>query len=295
MKESELDSVFKDFLAYLEKEKFFSHHTISAYRRDIQRFLLFLKSKKVFSAKLASYELLIEYIRILRESGYANVSVVRMVNAIRSFFRFLYFEEYIEDSIILDFPVPKAQDKIPEILDPDEVETLLAQADESTVIGLRNKAIMKLLYDSGLRVSEVCDLNISDMHRDFIAIRGKGNKDRIVPVGSRALATLEVYIKKHRSKSPDSPALFVSSTGKRIDRVTIWRFIKNYATSAGIQKSISPHTLRHSFATHLLEKGTDIRVIQEILGHEEIQTTSKYIHLSTAALQKEYKKCHPRK
>ena len=154
MKESELDSVFKDFLVYLEKEKFFSHHTISAYRRDIQRFLLFLKSKKVFSAKLASYELLIEYIRILRETGYANVSVVRMVNAIRSFFRFLYFEEYIEDSIILDFPVPKAQDKIPEILDPGEVEALLAQADESTVVGLRNKAIMKLLYDSGLRVSD---------------------------------------------------------------------------------------------------------------------------------------------
>lgn len=295
MGKSELDSIFNDFLVYLEKEKFFSQHTIVAYRRDIHRFLLFLKSKKVCSAKSANYELLIEYIRVLRESGYANVSVVRMVNAIRSFFRFLYFEEYIEDSIILDFPVPKTQDKIPELLTLDEVEALLAEADESEVIGLRNKSIMKLLYDSGLRVSEVCDLDISDIHRDVITIRGKGNKDRIVPVGPRALSTVKRYIKKYRSKSPDSPALFVSSTGKRIDRVTIWRFIKKYAASAGIEKSISPHTLRHSFATHLLEKGTDIRVIQEILGHEEIQTTSKYIHLSTAALQKEYEKCHPRK
>jgi integrase/recombinase XerD len=295
MKTNEFYSILQDFLTYLEKEKFFSSHTISAYRRDVRRYIQFLDSKNVFLPENATYNHLLEYIETLRRAGYANISVVRMINAIRSFFKFLYFEEYIEDTLILDFPVPKTQDKIPEMLTMEEVKSLLDQAKESSPSGLRNKAIMKLLYDGGLRVSEVCAIDRSDIYSEgLVAAKGKGNKHRIVPIGERTAAMIQRYIKESRKDTFDSPALFITGTGKRIDRVTIWRFIKTYAKSAGIKKSISPHTLRHSFATHLLEKGIDIRIIQEMLGHEDIGTTSKYIHITIPTLKKEFFKCHPR-
>ncbi len=295
MSKNELYSILADFLVYLEKEKFFSHHTISAYRRDIRRYIQFLNSKNVLSPENATYVHLLEYIESLRRAEYANISVVRMINAIRSFFKFLYFEEYIEETLSLDFPVPKAQDKIPEMLTMEEVKSLLDQAKDCDLSGIRNKAIMKLLYDGGLRVSEVCALDTSDIYSEgLVAAKGKGNKHRIVPIGKRTAAMIKRYVKETRKGTPDSPPLFTTGTGRRIDRVTIWRMIKKYAKSAGITKSISPHTLRHSFATHLLEKGTDIRIIQEILGHEEIGTTSKYIHITMPTLKKEFFKCHPR-
>lgn len=293
MEKIKTKNLLDDFLIYLEKEKFFSHHTVSAYRRDIIRFLEFLDLKKCFFPEEARYEEFLEYTQILRDIGYAPISIIRMLNAIRSFFKFLYIEEYIEDTLIIDFPLPKSSDKIPAMLTVEEVKSLLDQANKESFQSSRNRCIMKLLYDAGLRVSEACGLDKADIYKDgLVLVRGKGGKQRIVPIGDRTAETIKKYL-SHPDR-PDSPTLFITRSSRRLDRVTVWRFIKRYAKTAGIEKSISPHTLRHSFATHLLEKGTDIRIIQEMLGHEGIHTTSKYIHITVPTLKKEFYKCHPR-
>ena len=289
-----MKSAIKEYILFIEHEKLYSHHTVSAYRRDLVKFATFLRELKVFSFNAITYDILLEYLGRLKNAGYANISIIRMVNAARSLFRFLLNEDIIEEHIILDLPIPKAGDSVPNVLSVTEVQMLLDQPDITNESGLRNLAIMTLMYESGLRVSEVCGLKISNMEGDFVRVVGKGDKQRIVPLGPRTLQLVEAYLEKYRGKYIDSPTLFVTTTGRGMDRVTIWRFIKKYKNRAGIKKSISPHTLRHSFATHLLEKGMDIRIIQEMLGHDEIQTTSKYLHVGLPNIKKEFYKCHPR-
>lgn len=215
-----------------------------------------------------------------------------MLISLKVFFRFLYREKIIEKDISQSMESPKLWQLIPEVLTLEEVERLLNASPVQTYLGARDRAILEVLYASGLRVSEVCSLTLHCVGEDALRVLGKGGKERVVPVGKKALNALDHYLcfRDHFQ----SETLFLSQKGKALDRVIIWRMIKHYAKQAGIQKSISPHTFRHSFATHLLENGADLRVIQEMLGHASIATTDRYTHVTASRLHSSFSQFHPR-
>lgn len=283
-----------DFLSYIGSEKGLARNTIAAYRQDIHAFCCFLRQKGVCEFTQVSHEDIIAHLACLRRQNYASSSVCRALVAIKVFFRFLKKEKTVSDNAALFLDSPKLWQHIPEVLGYDEVDRLLKQPDVGHWIGSRDKAIFEILYASGLRVSEVCNLNIHDVDDSFVKVKGKGGKERIVPVGKAAIDAIDAYLANFRKDTETEKALFLSKNGKRIDRMTIWKQIKLYAKQAGIHKEISPHTLRHSFATHLLENGADLRVIQEMLGHANIGTTDRYTHISQRHLTDAFSKFHPR-
>jgi integrase/recombinase XerD len=218
-----------------------------------------------------------------------------MLIAIKVFFRFLKKEGVVTTDLACYFETPKIWQLIPEVLHTEEIDLLLAQPKRDDRIGTRDKAILELLYATGMRVSELCDLNLNDLSDTFVKVRGKGNKERVVPVGKKAIEAVDYYLIHFRGECVDENGpLFVSNTGKRIDRMTVWKQVKLYAKKAGITKEISPHTLRHSFATHLLERGADLRLIQDMLGHEDIATTDRYTHVTGERLKAAFNAFHPR-
>ena len=233
----------------------------------------------------------------LTDQNYATSSISRNLISIKVLFRFLKRERIINNNVALYLETPKLWQLIPEVLSLDEVERLLQQPDPNHPYGARDKAILELLYASGLRVSEVCCIKINDVDDDCVRAFGKGSKERLVPLGKHALAAIDHYLNIFRDQvdSEKQKALFVTKGGKPIDRVSVWRMIKDYAKKAGITKNISPHTLRHSFATHLLDNGAELRVIQEMLGHASITSTDRYTHVSKAHVQKAFDAFHPRK
>lgn len=284
-----MDDQLREFLSYLGSEKGLSKNTLEAYGRDIRFFSRFLKGKKVEGA---GKEEVLSFFRILKDRGYASSSLGRMVIALKVFFRFLKREKVIENDPTLHLDSPKLWQLVPEVLTIQEVALLLSQIDPQTLDGVRDLAIFKLLYASGLRVSELCSLNIQDVGDAALRVKGKGGKERVVPIAKSALDAIDHYLGKFREDKEE--ALFISPRGKRVDRVTIWSRVKFYAKKAGITKTISPHTLRHSFATHLLENGADLRIIQEMLGHSSIATTDRYTHISHKHLHEAFEKFHPR-
>lgn len=193
------------------------------------------------------------------------------------------------------FETPKIWQLVPEVLQIEEIDLLLAQAKGEDRIGSRDRAILELMYATGMRVSELCGLSMNDLSDTFVKVRGKGSKERMIPVGKKAIEAVDHYLIHYRGEAAeDNGPLFVTASGKRIDRMTIWKQVKMYAKKAGITKSISPHTLRHSFATHLLERGADLRLIQDMLGHEDIGTTDRYTHVTGTRLRAAFKAFHPR-
>lgn len=202
----------------------------------------------------------------------------------------------IANNVTLYLESPKIWQLIPEVLSVEEMERLLAQPDPETNVGSRDRAILEMLYGSGLRVSEVCGLKIHDVDDKFVKVFGKGSKERVVPVGAKAIEAVDHYLARFRDQTDSSrqQALFVNQRGKPIDRIFVWKMIKRYANEAGIVKNISPHTLRHSFATHLLDNGADLRVIQEMLGHASISSTDRYTHISKSRLHEAFGKFHSR-
>lgn len=232
------------------------------------------------------------FFRLFKERGYASSSLCRTLVAIKVFFRFLKREGIISLDPTLHLDSPKFWQLIPEVLTIEEASRLLAQPYPRTSTGARDKAILETLYASGLRVSELCGLNIQDVGDDAVRVKGKGSKERIVPIAPSALSAIDHYLGKFREDKEG--ALFIGTKGKRVDRVAVWSRVKFYAKKAGITKKISPHTLRHSFATHLLENGADLRVIQEMLGHASISTTDRYTHISHKHLHDAFEKFHPR-
>jgi integrase/recombinase XerD len=268
-----------DFLLYLGSEKGLSPHTIEAYRRDVTSFCR--QNGEV-----------LDFLRRLKEEEYATSSICRALVAVKMFFRFLKKEGLVDNDPTLYLDSPKLWQLIPEVLTTVEVTRLLAMPDVTEEVGTRDKAILQVIYASGLRVSELCGLNITDVDDTFVRVRGKGNKERIVPIAKSAIEAVDDYL--HRFRQDGEGPLFVSSKGKRIDRITVWARVKFYGKKAGIAKEISPHTLRHSFATHLLENGADLRVIQEMLGHANIGTTDRYTHVSQKHLHDAFAKFHPR-
>ncbi|MFA5250914.1 MAG: site-specific tyrosine recombinase/integron integrase [Parachlamydiales bacterium] len=276
------------FLIYLSSEKGLSKNTLEAYQRDLTALFSFVK-KGAFEKKD-----LVDYFAFLKEQNYASASICRAFVSVRIFLRFLKKEGLIQKADLeQSLEMPKIWQLVPEVLSYGEVERLLEQPQKTGFIGLRDKAILELLYATGIRVSELCSLKILDVDDQFVKVRGKGNKERLVPIGRTALAAIDSYLKVFESREE---WLFVTKKGRPIDRITVWQRIKFYAKKARIARyqKISPHTLRHSFATHLLEKGADIRLIQEMLGHEDIATTDRYTHISLSHLKKTFEQFHPR-
>lgn len=281
---------------YIASEKGLSLNTIEAYQRDLFAFINYLKSKNIDQIVDVKQESIINYLALMQTKKYATSSIARALIAIKVFFRFLKRERVLDQNIAIYIDSPKLWQLIPEVLTSNEVERLFAQPDKKTYIGSRDLAILEVIYASGLRVSELCSLKLYDIGDTFLKVLGKGRKERIIPVGKKAIAAVDHYLLFHRCNydSETLEFLFLSERGKPINRISVWKMIKGYAKKAGISKNISPHTLRHSFATHLLDNDADLRVIQEMMGHACISSTDRYLHMSRAKVQEAFYNFHPK-
>ncbi|CCB85850.1 tyrosine recombinase xerD [Parachlamydia acanthamoebae UV-7] len=298
--ESTLKALFfreiKDFLVFIRSEKGLSSNTIEAYMRDVQNFANYAWQQEVRRYQAVEPEHLIAFLGSLKSADYATSTISRTLVSLKVFFGFLKREGTIEQDPSMLLESPKLWQLLPDILDIEEVDLLMNQPDTKTAKGVRDRAIFELLYGSGLRVSEVCTLTIYSIDDQYIRVYGKGSKERIVPIGSQALMAVDQYLSLYRWQwdSEKEQSLFVTLRGKSMDRISIWRSIKEYAQQAGITKTISPHTLRHSFATHLLNNGADLRVIQDLLGHANISSTDRYTRVSSSHLQEAFHRFHPK-
>lgn len=298
----EWDIYIKGYRAYMQVERSMPANTVSAYLRDVEKLAGFLNTgQRVVQPSCVRPEHLQEFISTIAGIGVAASSQARIISGIRSFFKYLLLENEIRNDPTELLEMPRIGRKLPEVLTTDEVERLLGTIDLSTPTGERNKAIVEVLYGCGLRVSELVNLKIADLHyeENYITVTGKGDKQRIVPLGNAALSQLRRYIREVRIhqdiKKGQEQYIFLNKSGSRLTRAMIFHIIKTLAGIAGIKKSISPHTFRHSFATHLVENGADLRAVQEMLGHASITTTEIYTHIDREYLRQNILKYHPRK
>lgn len=281
-----------DFLDHLRSERGLSSHTIEAYGRDVRAFQTFLGSSDWQSVQP---ETILSFLDSLKKNAYSTATLCRMLVALKVFFRFLKKEGAIKADLGQSFVTPKLWQLVPEVLSFEEVEELLQGPGADDFLGARDRAILELLYATGMRVTELCQLRLNDLSDTFVKVRGKGKKERLIPVGKKAIEAVDHYLLQFRGKmeEPEAP-LFITKGGKPIDRIAVWERVKFYAKKAGIRKEVSPHTLRHSFATHLLENGADLRLIQDMLGHEDIGTTDRYTHVTGSRIKKLFQTFHPR-
>ncbi len=288
------------FLRHLELEKGYSGNTLAAYRNDLEQFVQAMEEEGFSSWQQITQDVLVDYIMSLREREYASSTVARKIAALKSFFHFLASEEMISDDPTLNLDSPKVKKRLPVTLSYDEVERLLDAPKGSSPKAIRDKALLELLYATGMRVTELVSLNLEDINLATPTVRvtqGKGGKQRIIPIHDRAAEALREYLAKARRlllKSPDEHALFLNNRGERLTRQGLWLIIKQYVREAGIKTPVTPHTLRHSFATHLLNGKADLRHVQELLGHANISTTQIYTHISSERLREIYDESHPR-
>lgn len=291
-----LSDILKDFFLYLTAEKGLSLNTIKAYQNDINRFMTLLQDQGIDDFASVTQDHIINFCALLQSHNYAQTSITRALIAIKVLFRYLKKEKIIAKNVAFYLESPKLWQVLPSVLSGNEVDRLLDQPDLETDQGMRDKAILEILYACGLRVSELCRLKLYDVDDNFVRVYGKGGKERTVPIGRKAVEALDAYLTRCRPDMGDDheQPLFSGSRGQPIDRVQVWKMIKQYARQAGIQKNISPHTLRHSFATHLLDNGADLRVIQELLGHGAISSTDRYTHVSRGHLTASFRDHHPR-
>jgi integrase/recombinase XerD len=294
-----VEVAIRSFLSYLRVEKALSQNTIDAYRRDLEKFSAFATERGLEKAPQVKRADVVDFLASLYLRKLDARSVARHLVSLRQFFRFLLSEELISEDPVVTVESPKFRKSLPQFLSVEEVDRLLAQPDVSSALGLRDKAMIELLYSAGLRVSELCNLAVDDLHVDAGSLRciGKGNKERLVPVGKRALAVLQLYIKKARPEilgEHTSKYLFIIRKGNKLDRIAFWKNLALYGRKAGLRKALTPHMLRHSFATHLLDRGADLRSVQMMLGHSDISTTQIYTHVVEERLKQVYKAHHPR-
>ena len=279
-------------------EKGLADNTITAYRRDLEKFAAFAQQRKLSTQHVQRRDV-VDFLAMLYHRGLDSRSVARHLTTLRNFFRFALIEGYITEDPSATVESPKFRRALPDFLSLEEVDRLLRQPDTNTVSGIRDRAMIELMYSCGLRVSELCGLRVSDIQREEGCVRciGKGDKERLVPVGRQALEAVERYLRDSRTKllgERNSPFLFLGQTGNAIDRVAYWQRLRNYGRKAGLRRSLKPHMLRHSFATHLLDRGADLRSVQIMLGHADISTTQIYTHVVEERLKRVYKEHHPR-
>lgn len=292
------DPVIANYQIYLSLERSFSSNTISSYMEDLAKLLSYLSEAHI-SYKEVDYDVLFDFLVELSELGISSRSQARIISGLKSFYHFLLLEKLIEDDPTDLLELPKLSQHLPEVLNLDEINSILAQADISDPLGVRNKAIIETLYSCGLRVSELTELLLSNIYFEekYLVVIGKGNKQRLVPLSPQAISNILSWL-PHRSELPIQKGhedyLFLNRRGKKLTRVMVFTIVKNLVEQAGVKKSVSPHTFRHSFATHLLEGGANLRAIQEMLGHKSVLTTEIYTHLSIHYLREEITEYHPR-
>lgn len=290
----------RGFKAYLQLERSLSDNSVEAYLADIDKLTAYLQLEGIAkSPEQINLNDLQGFIKWVAELGMTQASQARIISGIRAFYKYALLEDIVKIDPTLLLEAPKLKRSLPDVLSFDEIEQILSQIDMSTAEGGRNKAILETMYSCGLRVSEVVNLKLSQLYLDigFVRVVGKGNKERLVPIGSSAIKYINLYKNHIRTHMPiqtgEEDILFLNRRGKRLTRVMIFLIIKDLVKKAGIIKTISPHTFRHSFATHLVEGGADLRAVQEMLGHESITTTEIYTHLDREYLRKTLEQYHP--
>jgi integrase/recombinase XerD len=277
-------------------EKGLAQNTVEAYERDLRKYLLFMREKGTDDITRAD---VVSFQARLTAEGSSAPSVARSLSAVRGFHKFLVTDGHAGGDPTVNLETPKGWKRLPKTLSVLDVEALLQQPDPSTPIGMRDKAMLELLYATGLRASELVGLRLPEVNleRGYLVVMGKGSKERAVPLGEAAASAVQEYLERGRApllNGADSDHLFISEMRRRITRQMFWERIKFYTRKAGLGKSVSPHTLRHSFATHLLDNGADLRAVQAMLGHSDISTTQIYTHVSRERLKKIHEKHHPR-
>jgi integrase/recombinase XerD len=293
-----MEELVQKFLEFLEKEKRLSSNTLQSYRRDIEQFITYLQDVKISNVINTNKTTIIAYLLHLQKKGRATSTISRNLASIRSFYQYLTKNEVIPLDPTEGLESPKVEKKLPQILSTKEVELLLDQPKCDDLKGYRDKAMLELLYATGIRVSELISLDLSDVNLEMRYIMcNKGTRERMIPIGSLSVNAMKDYLSKSRKlliQRNDEKSLFVNVNGKRLTRQGFWKIIKQYKNQAKINKDITPHTLRHSFAAHLLENGADLRSIQEMLGHSDISSTQVYAQIAKNRLKEVYKKTHPR-
>ncbi len=294
-----MKKLINEFINYLSVERGLAVNTLESYGRDLRQYSQYLEEIEEAELDSVSRATIVKYLMKLQAQGKATATIARRLAALKAFYQFLVREKRIMSDPTANLESPKLEKRLPKVLTVAEVERLLAQPDTNQPAGIRDRAMLELLYATGIRVSELVALNVEDVTLDmgYIKCAGKGSKERIVPLGSLAIQSCRAYLDSARPKlvkDREEPALFVNHHGHRLTRQGFWKIVKKYTEDAHIDKEITPHTLRHSFATHLLENGADLRSVQEMLGHADISTTQIYTHVTRGRLKEVYARTHPR-
>jgi integrase/recombinase XerD len=291
----------EEYLVFLKIERGLSQNSIQSYQRDLLQYLAYLKKEKLSSWEKVDRYIILAYLQVQREEGKSDNSIIRMVSSLRRFHQFLKQESISTDDPMQYIDTPKKGQTLPKVMSLKDVDKLIEVPDTSKTLGLRDRAILEVMYATGLRISELVDLQLNELHLSMSLIQtiGKGDKERILPVGDVAVYWLEQYLEYsrpllERKSSKDSPYVFLNTRGTQLSRQGVWKKMKQMVREAGIKQNVTPHTLRHSFATHLLENGADLRIVQELLGHSDISTTQIYTHITKHRLKDVYSAFHPR-
>lgn len=295
-----MEIFLKEYLAALKLERNLAGNTVSSYKNDISSLLSFLETLDITDPSLVGKKELNSFFSSLNKIGLCSNSAARYYSSIKGFFRYLFVQNYIKENPMEKVSSPKLKKSLPLVLSVNEVDSILSRPVTSNVLGLRDKALLELLYACGVRVSELLGLKVSDLffNEEMIRVFGKGSKERLIPIGRSAVKWINEYLiksrpmleKKHKSEN----FLFLNKRGTKLSRMGIWKIVDKYVKDAGIKKEVHPHTFRHSFATHLLEGGADLRAVQEMLGHADISTTQIYTHIDREYIKQMHKDFHPR-
>jgi integrase/recombinase XerD len=295
-----MEMFLKEYLAHIKLEKNLSQNTVSSYKNDISAFISFLKNSGIDDPSNVSSDSIGGFFKTLKELGLSGSSSARYFSSLKGFFLYLLKNKYIVKNPIEKITAPRISKKLPGVLDINEVDKILSTPKVDDKLGLRDKAMLELFYACGTRVSELINLKVNDLFFDneIIRVFGKGSKERLIPIGTSAIRWIGEYLKKSRpllmKKSKSENILFLNSRGSKLSRMGVWKIIDRYVKEAGIEKDVHPHTFRHSFATHLLEGGADLRAVQEMLGHADISTTQIYTHIDRDYIKQVHKQYHPR-
>jgi integrase/recombinase XerD len=290
----------EDYMHFLKVERQLSGNTIVSYKRDLEEYMAYMEQAGYESIDDVDRPAILGHLQQLKEGGKSARTVSRHISSIRSFHQFLLREKVTTQDPTVHLELPKLEQKLPRVLSMDEVDRLIDAPDRSKSQGVRDTALLEILYGTGMRVSELIGLNMDDIHLSmgFVRVFGKGGKERIIPLGGKSITACKHYIEEARpvfiKKQKGAEALFVNMRGTRLTRQGCWKLLNGHAQKAGIQKELTPHILRHTFATHLIENGADLRAVQEMLGHADISTTQIYTHVSRSRLKEVYVKFHPR-
>lgn len=292
---------FNEYLMHLKIERDLSENSIESYERDINHYITFLEASKIESWNAIDRYAIVLFLQHLKEEGKSENTIIRMSSSLRQFHQFLRQEKVTENNPMQYVQTPKKKEILPKVLSMKEVEQLLETPDVETDIGTRDRAILEVMYATGLRISELVHLRMDELHltMGFIQTVGKGNKERIIPIGGEAIKWLDEYLEFSRPvlesrAAEESPFVFLNARGRGLTRQGVWKNIKKTVQLSGVKQNVTPHMLRHSFATHLLENGADLRIVQELLGHSDISTTQIYTHITKARMKDVYDEFHPR-